>query len=386
MQENAPSRPRPEDFLELVQRTRRGRLKVYLGFAAGVGKTCQMLEEAHQLRKRGVDVVLGFIETHGRPDTERLLEGLEQVPRRVHEYRGVRIEELDLEAILLRRPQVAIVDEVAHTNVPTAKHPKRYQDILELLSAGIHVICAFNIQHLERLHELLERVIGLTVRERVPDAFLRQADQVVNIDLAVEDLMERLSTGKIYPPDKIERALSHFFQEGKLTSLRELALREVAESLERLSTRPGQTSSALPKPSTHARVMVCLSSYSPIGKLLLHRGSRMAGKLNTDWFVVYVELPSENIRLIDAEAQRILLQHIELARDLGAEVVRLQARDAVTALMDFAHAHGVGHVILGRSHQSGWRQRLGLTFAHRMLNEARGVDLHIVSEDAKGVP
>lgn len=386
MSEPSTSRPRPEDFLELVQRTKRGRLKVYLGFAAGVGKTCQMLEEAQQLRKRGVDVVLGFIETHGRVETMRLLEGLEQVPRRIYEYRGVSIEELDLDAILLRRPQVAIIDEVAHTNVPLAKHRKRYQDILELLSAGIHVICAFNIQHLERLHELLERVIGITVRERVPDAFLHQADQVVNLDLTVEDLMERLSAGKIYPPEKIEQALAHFFQAGKLTSLRELALREVAESIERLSSRPGQLPAQVPKSSTYARVMVCLSSHSPIGKLLLHRGSRMAGKLNTDWFVVYVELPEEDLRRIDAEAQRILLQHIELARELGAEVVRLQARDAVSALMDFAHAHGVGHIILGRSQRSWWRQRLGLTFVHRMLQEAHGMDLHIVSEDAKGTP
>jgi len=231
-----PERPRPEDFLELVERTRFGRLKIYLGYAAGVGKTYQMLLEAHTMKKRGVDVVLGYIEPHGREDTIRLIEGLETIPRKKIEYRGIMIEEMDLDAVLARWPQVAIVDEVAHTNVPGSRNARRYQDILELIAAGINVICAFNIQHLESLNDLVERVTGVVVRETVPDTFLRHADQIVTLDLSVEDLLDRLQSGKVYAADKIPRALAHFFRNENLLTLRELVLREVAESLDRRAT------------------------------------------------------------------------------------------------------------------------------------------------------
>ncbi len=369
---------RPEDFLELVQRARRGRLKLYIGFAAGVGKTYQMLEEAHALARRGVDVVLGFIETHGRAETAALIDGLEVVPRTSVEYRGVTVEEMDLDGVLARRPAVAIVDEIAHTNVPGGRNRKRYRDVLELIDAGINVIGAFNIQHLDSLNDLVERVTGVAVRETVPDSFLKQADQVVNLDLAVEDLQERLRSGKIYTEDKVAWALEHFFAQSNLSTLRELALREVAESLERASearTRRDDDSGARP----HGRVMVCMSSYPRHAAVLLHRGSRAAGRLNTDWFVVYVETPGEAPTRIDAEAQRHLLSNIERARELGAEVVRLQARDPVSALMDFARSHGVGHIIIGRSHQPWWRQVLGRSVPLRMVREASGFDLHIVS-------
>src|SRR5262245_59945067 len=259
----AVSRPRPEDFLELVQRARKGRLKLYIGFAAGVGKTYQMLEEAHALKKRGVDVVLGFIETHGRAETQALVEGLEVVPRRWVEYRGVGVEEMDLDAILARKPAVAVVDEIAHTDVPGSRNKKRYQDVLELIEAGINVIGAFNIQHLESLNDLVERVTGVAVRETVPDRFLKQADQVVNLDLAVEDLQERLKAGRIYTPDKIPWALEHFFKEQNLSTLRELALREVAESLERASEAQARREKLEPERTGHGRVMVCMSSYPP---------------------------------------------------------------------------------------------------------------------------
>jgi len=194
----ALDRKRPEDFLELVERAKRGRLKVYIGPAAGVGKTYQMLEEAHALKKRGVDVVLAFIETHGRAETEALVEGLEVIPRRRMEYRGVTVEEMDLDAVLKRHPQVAVVDELAHTNIPGSRNRKRYQDVFELLEAGINVICAFNVQHLESLNDLVKQATDVVVRETIPDSFLKQADQVVNLDLAVEDLIERLRAGKIY--------------------------------------------------------------------------------------------------------------------------------------------------------------------------------------------
>jgi two-component system, OmpR family, sensor histidine kinase KdpD len=373
---------RPEDFLELVQRARRGRLKLYIGFAAGVGKTYQMLEEAHALRKRGVDVVLGFIETHGRAETAELIEGLELVPRRRIEYRGVVVEEMDLDAVLARRPDVAVVDEIAHTNVPGSRNRKRHQDVVELIDAGINVIGAFNIQHLDSLNDLVERVTGVAVRETVPDSFLKQSDQVVNLDLAVEDLQERLRAGKIYTPDKIDWALEHFFKLQNLSTLRELALREVAESLERASearARRDQANGERPGRSVHGRVMVCMSSYPPYASVLLSRGSRMAGRLNTDWFVVYVETPGEAPNRIDAEAQRHLLANIERARELGAEVVRLRARDPVPAIIDFARSHGVGSILIGRSHQPWWRQILGRSVPLRLVREASGFDLHIVA-------
>src|SRR5712692_1221609 len=372
-------RARPEDFLELVERAKRGRLKVYIGPAAGVGKTYQMLEEAHALKKRGVDVILAFIETHGRAETEALLEGLESIPRRRFEYRGVVVEEMDLDAVLARRPQVAIVDELAHTNVPGSRNKKRYQDVLELLEAGINVICAMNVQHLENLNDLVKQATDVVVRETVPDSFLKQADQVVNLDLAVEDLLERLRAGKIYSHEKIPWAIAHFFKPENLSILREVALREVAENVDRSVLARSSANEALRKPVVSERVMVCLSSYPPHGATLLRRGSRMAGRLNTDWFVVYVETPQEAPINIDAEAQRHLLANIERARELGAEVVRLQATDPVPAIIDFARSHGVGTIILGRSHQPWWRQVLGRSVPLRLVKEADGLDLHIVS-------
>ncbi|MFL5421387.1 MAG: histidine kinase, partial [Myxococcales bacterium] len=228
-----PGSKRAEDFLELVERARRGRLKLYVGFAAGVGKTYRMLQEAHELRKRGVDVVVAFVEPHGRAETIALVEGLEVVPRRRIDYRGVPVEEMDLEAVLARRPQVAVVDEIPHTNIPGSRNRKRWQDVLGLLDAGINVIGALNVQHLESLNGLIERATGVVVRETVPDSFLKQADQVVNLDLSVEDLIDRLRAGKIYAAEKVTAALENFFQPQNLATLRELSLREVAESLER---------------------------------------------------------------------------------------------------------------------------------------------------------
>ena len=372
-------RPRAEDFLELVERAKRGRLKVYIGAAAGVGKTYQMLEEAHDLKKRSIDVVLAFIETHSRAETAALIEGLEIIPRRRFEYRGVMVEEMDLDAALARRPQVAIVDELAHTNVPGGRHKKRYQDVLALLDAGINVICAFNVQHLESLNDLVKQTTGVTVRETVPDIFLKQADQVVNLDLAAEDLLDRLRAGKIYSPDKVSWALQHFFKPENLSTLREIALREVAESIDRTVSAQMAANDATRKVVASERVMVCLASYSPHGMTLLRRGSRMAGRLNTDWFVVYVETPQEALLRIDAEAQRHLLENEQKARELGAEVVRLQAKDPVPVLLEFAHTHGVAHIIVGRSRQPWWRQLLGWSVALRLAKEAEGFDLHIVS-------
>jgi two-component system sensor histidine kinase KdpD len=380
-------RSRAEDFLELVERSKHGRLKLYLGFAAGVGKTYRMVEEATALKKRGVDVVLAFIESHGRSETEALVQvsGVERIQRRVETYRGVSVEDMDLNAVLARRPQVAVVDELAHTNVPGSRHPKRYQDVLELLDAGINVIGAFNIQHLDSLNALVQRATGVSVRETIPDGFLAQADQVVNLDLAVEDLHERLRSGKIYASDKIEWALQGFFKPENLATLRELSLREVAETLDRRSIALSPSAQlSLPGGSGKGRVMVCLSSAPPRALTLLQTGSRMAGRLNTDWFVVYVETPSEAPDRIESEAQRHLLSNIDKARELGAEVVRLRSKDAVAALLDFARSHGVGHIIVGRSTQPAWQRWLKPSIVQQLVNEAAGFDLHIVSFRGEG--
>ena len=373
-------RKRPEDFLELVERAKRGRLKVYIGSAAGVGKTYQMLEEAHALKKRGVDVVLAFVEPHDRLDTAALIEGLEVIPRAHVEYRGVVVEEMDLDAVLKRRPQVAVVDELAHTNAPFCRNKKRYQDVLELLEAGINVICAFNVQHLESLNEMVKHVTGVHVRVTVPDSILKRADQVVDIDLAVEDLIDRLRAGKIYAPDKVSWALENFFQPEKLTVLREIALREVAESVDRTVAARTGNDHAGRWAAASERVMVCLPARPPpYGVLLLRQGSRLAGGLNTDWFVVHVERKSEAGHRIDASLQRYLLDDEQRARDLGAEVVRLRSEKPVEALLDFAHGHGVRHIVVGRSHKPWWRRLLGQTPVFKLVTEAAGFDLHIVS-------
>ncbi|MGA9522323.1 MAG: universal stress protein [Myxococcaceae bacterium] len=380
-----PPRSRAEDFLELVERGRRGRLKLYIGFAAGVGKTWRMLEECHALRARGVDAVVAFVETHGRAETAALIEGLEVVPRKEYTYRGISVEEMDVDAVLARRPAVAVVDELAHTNVPLARNRKRYQDVEELLAAGINVIGAFNVQHLESLNDLVERTTGVRVRETIPDSFLKDADQVVNLDLAVEDLHDRLRAGKIYTPDKVESALRSFFKAENLATLRELALREVAESLDRaaLAATPQAQEEERGSRGTGERIMVCMSSYPPRAASLLRHGSRMAGRLSTDWFVVYVQTPKEAPNRIDSVAQRHLLENIERARELGAEVVRLQAGNPVEALLAFARSHGVGLMLIGRSHQPAWKQRLGLSTDLRLLREAEGIDVQVVSFEEK---
>ena len=370
-------RPSAQDFLELVERSKRGRLKLYLGFAAGVGKTWRMLEEAHALKRRGVDVVAGLVETHGRAETAELIGELEVVPRRRIEYRGVVVEEMDLEGVLRRNPAVAVVDEIPHTNVPGSKNRKRYQDVLDLLGAGVNVIGALNVQHLESLNDLIARNTGVTVRETVPDSFLEQADQVVNLDLAVEDLVERLKAGKIYPQDKIPWALEHFFRDANLATLRELSLREVAESLDRSAAQ--RVPVGAPAQRASSRVMVALSSNPPHALALLRRGSRMAGRLNTDWYVVYVETPREAPEKIDSEAQRHLLGNIDKARELGAEVVRLKSDDPAAALLEFARTHRVGDVIIGRTQLPWWRRLVGRSVLEQLVRDGEGLDLHIVS-------
>lgn len=373
----------PESFLDLVEKSRIGKLKLYLGFAPGVGKTCQILLEAHALRKRGVDVVLGFIETHDRAETARFIGDLETIPRQRVEYRGITVEELDRDAVLKRQPQIVVVDEIPHTNPPGFHNRRRYQDVLDFLEAGINVICAFNIQHLESLKNVVEKIVGTSIRETVPDTFLHRADQIVTLDLPVEDLLERLKAGKIYATDKVAWAMEHFFKDSHLNSLRELVLREIAEALERRDTHAPANTSGPGNGRVGGRIMVCIASLSPRAGILLRKGARLAGKLNRHWFVVYVETPSESPADMSSEAQRILAENMEKARELGAEIVRIKAEDSVTALIDFARSHGVGHIIVGRSEQPTWKQWLGLSPMHRLLNQASGLDVHVVSYEAE---
>ena len=280
-------------FLRLIRRSQRGKLKIYLGYGAGVGKTWQMLREGHRLKKEGVDVVVGLVETHGRKETAELIEGLEVIPRRQVQYRGITIEEMDLEAVLARRPEVALVDELAHTNVPGSKNPKRYQDVENLLAAGLHVISTLNIQHLESLYDIVETRIGVKVHERIPDSVLAEADEIVNVDLAPEDLLRRLREGKIYPQERVSTALENFFKRGNLDQLRELTLRELASQIDlKHRTETEEEHDTVPD-----QVMVCLSSRGPNTAVLLRYGSRLAGRLNTNWYAVYVQTPGRNQRL-----------------------------------------------------------------------------------------
>jgi len=374
-----PAPTESQDFIELVERAKRGKLKLYIGFAAGVGKTFRMLEEARSLRQRGVDVIVGLVETHGRPETEALLDGLEVVPRRKEQYRGIVVDDLDVNAVLARKPTVVLVDEIAHTNIPGSKNRKRHEDVVELLDAGVNVIGAMNVQHLDSLKSLVQRATGVVVRESVPDRFLTQAAQIVNVDLSVEDLLERLQAGKVYAPESVTGALENFFRDDNLAVLRELALREVARRVEKSIEHHPRVASLHPLAPDRGRVMVCVSSYPLRAMTLLRRGARAAGRLHTDWFAVYVETPGEAPELIDLEAQRHLLANFDLARELGAEIVRLKARDPVAAILDFARSHGIGLIIVGRSGRPWYRRVLGRSIPSRLLQEGSEFDIHFVA-------
>jgi two-component system sensor histidine kinase KdpD len=348
----ADHRPTADALLARIKEKDRARLRIYIGAAPGVGKTYEMLQEAHALRARGLDVVIGYVETYGRRDTEAQLKDLETVARRKVEHRGVTLDEMDADAIIRRHPQICIVDELAHTNVPGSRHDKRYEDVLDLLDAGIHVMTAVNIQHLETLNDAVARATGVRVRETIPDTFLDRADEVINVDVTVEELRNRLREGKIYRPEKVEQALSNFFRKGNLSTLRELALRavadEVGEKAASYRAREGLEPALIPE-----RVMVCMSS-NALAPRVIRTGSRIAGRLGSRWYAVYVETPSERghrINLRDAEA---LQQNIRLAETLGATVVRVKANKPADGLIAFAQREGVTHVIFGQSARTRW--------------------------------
>jgi two-component system, OmpR family, sensor histidine kinase KdpD len=375
------TRPSPESLLAKLKEGERASLRVYIGAAPGVGKTYQMLEDAQLLKKQGVDIVIAVIETHGRSDTAALIEGLEIVPMRRIEYRGVILEETDVDAVIRRKPAVAIVDELAHTNVPGSRHNKRYEDVYDLLNAGISVITAVNVQHIESLNDAVARTTGVRVRETIPDYVLRRADEVINVDVSVDMLRTRLRQGKIYSVEKIEQSLNNFFRKGNLSALRELSLRQVAEDQAGKShdyrEREGLENAVIPE-----TVMVCMASRGSARKLL-RTGSRIAGRLSTDWFAVYVETPNEELGRIKPADYAALMENIRLAEELGAKVVKLKARRVADALIDFARREGITHVIFGQSSRSRWDILLHGSVINRFLAEVKDATVHVVPLESK---
>jgi two-component system sensor histidine kinase KdpD len=376
----ASVRPAPDRLLERLRDRERARLRIYIGAAPGVGKTYEMLRDAHALRERGLDVVIGFVETYGRCDTEEQIRDLEIVPRSRIPYRGVEMEEMDVDAILRRKPAVVVVDELAHSNVQGSRHVKRYQDVLQILDAGIHVMTAVNIQHLETLNDAVARVTGVRVRETVPDTFLDRADEVINVDVTVEELRNRLREGKIYGPEKVEQALSNFFRKGNLSTLRELALRavadEVSEKAASYRTREGLEPACIPE-----RVMVCMSSNLEAPRVI-RNGARIAGRLGARWYAVYVETPKEQPGRISPRDRDALAKNVELAESLGATVVRVRANRPADGLIEFARREGITHVIFGQSQRSRWEILLrGLTL-DRFLREVPDAAVQVVPVEA----
>ncbi|MDX2040203.1 MAG: universal stress protein [Acidobacteriota bacterium] len=376
MTDNGDKRISAEVILARLNEANQARLRVYIGAAAGVGKTFQMLEEAHLLKKQGVDVIVAAIETHGRADTEAMIGDLEITPLRRIEYRGVTLEEMDVETVITRKPAVVIVDELAHTNVPGLKNRKRYEDVLDLLAAGISVITAVNVQHIESLNDAVARTTGVRVRETIPDSFLQRADEVVNVDVSVETLRTRLRQGKIYGVEKIEQSLNNFFRKGNLSALRELALRQVAEDQAAKShnyrEREGLEQAVIPE-----KVMVCITSRGNTKKLL-RVGSRIAGRLASDWFAVYVESPREEPGRIAPKDYNRLMENVRFAEELGAQFVRLKSSRVADALIDFAHREGVTHVIFGQSARSRLDILLRGSVINRFLDEVRDANVQVV--------
>jgi two-component system sensor histidine kinase KdpD len=370
------SRPTGEQVLATLQTAQRPRLRIYIGAAPGVGKTYSMIDDAHAFRREGVDVVIGFVETHGRADTEARISDLEVIPRRRLEYRGVTLEEMDLDAILARKPALCVVDELAHTNAPGSRHEKRYQDVEEMLDAGIGVMTAVNIQHLETLNDAVSRVTGVRVRETVPDRFLDRADEVLNVDVTVDELQSRLRQGKVYKPEKVEQALANFFRETNISTLRELALRAVADEIgEKAASRrqrEGLEPALIPE-----RVMVCMSS-SVDAPRVLRAGARIAGRLGARWYAVYVETPREAPGRISPTDRDALQRNIALAEELGATLVRVKADKPGDGLIAFAKREGITHVVFGQTARTRWEILVKGSTLNRFLQEVGDAAVQVV--------
>ena len=332
-----------QHFLDLIKKSRRGKFKVYIGMIAGVGKSYRMLQEAHDLLDNGVDVQIGYIETHGRAGTEALIEGLPLIPRRKIFYKGKELEEMDLETIIRIHPEIVIVDELAHTNVEGSLNEKRWQDVLTLLDEGINVISAINIQHIESVNEEVQDICGIEIKERVPDSVLQEADEVVNVDLTAEELITRLKAGKIYRPDKIQVALNNFFKTENILQLRELALKEVALRVEKKVENEVVMSMGV----RHEKFMACISSHEKTPRRIIRKAARLATRYNTTFVALYVQTPRESMDRIDLASQRHLLNHFKLVAELGGEVVQVQSKDVLGSIVRTCRERQITTICMG---------------------------------------
>jgi two-component system sensor histidine kinase KdpD len=379
-------RPTAEEMLDRVRRQAgagaRGRHRIYVGIAPGVGKTYTALEELHRRKQRGTDAVIGFIESHGRQPVVELAESLELVPRKQIQYRGVTVEEMDTEAVVRRQPAVALVDELAHTNVSGSVREKRWQDVEDILDAGITVISTLNIQHLESLADIVESVTGAHVRERLPDRVVDEADEVELIDISPQALRQRLRHGDIYPPERAERALDAFFREGNLMALREMALRKMAQVCELDLEEYMQQHGIDAAWSAGERVMVCVDE-QPQAQNLVRRGWQMANRYHTELLAVFVE--SSGWGTATPERKRALEENLRFAEDLGAEPIRIQGSDVARALMQVAHDKNVGSIVIGHSRHGRLHEFLHGSIVQNLLRLAGDVDVHVVADrDERG--
>lgn len=366
--------PNAQHFLDLIKKSRRGKFKIYIGMSAGVGKTYRMLQEAHALLRNGIDVKIGYIETHNREETHELLKGLPVIPRRKLFYKGKELEELDVQAVISLRPEIVIVDELAHTNIDGSKNDKRWQDVLEILEAGINVISAVNIQHIESLNDEIKEITGIEVKERIPDSLLAMADEVVNIDLTADELITRLKEGKIYKQDKIQTALSNFFKADHILQLRELALKEVASQVER------KVESEIPKQAVSRRekLLACISSNEVTARHVIRKTARLASYYNSKWFLLYVQTPSENQDKIPLDKQRHLINNFKLATQMGAEIIRVQNANISEAIIQVAEQREITTICIGKPHFTLLRVILVTNLFNNLLKKLTASDIDLV--------
>ncbi|MCX8534189.1 sensor protein KdpD [Chryseobacterium luquanense] len=371
------SRKSAEEFLHLINSSKRGKLKIYIGMSAGVGKTYRMLQEAHVLLQNGIDVKIGYVETHNRKETHDLLEGLPIIPRRKLFYKGKELEELDVPAIIVLRPEIVIIDELAHTNIEGSKNKKRWQDVFEILDAGINVISAVNIQHLESLNDEVKAVTGIEVAERIPDTVLASADEVVNIDLTADELILRLKEGKIYDQSKIPSALNNFFKNENILQLRELALKEVASQV----TRKVETEVVTGKTLKKERFLACISSNETTAKNVIRKTARLASYYNSQWFLLYVQVPRESADRIALNKQRHLINNFRLATELGAEIIKIQSKNIAMTIMEQCEERNITTMCIGKPHLDIWRIILATDTFNSLLKRLskQNVDLVILS-------
>jgi two-component system sensor histidine kinase KdpD len=361
-------------FLNLIRKSKRGRFKIYIGMSAGVGKTYRMLQEAHSLLRNHVDVKIGYVETHQRAETDALVVNLPIIQRRRAFYKGKELEEMDLQAILNSRPEIVIVDELAHSNMEGSKNEKRWQDVLEILDAGINVISAVNIQHIESLNKVIQQITGIEVRERVPDRILQIADEVVNIDLTADELITRLQEGKIYHPSKIKTALNNFFQADKILQLRELALKEVASQVERKVDAEVTINGKI----RHERFLACISSNHDTARMIIRKTARLAGYYNSKWYVLYVQTNREDANRIKLSVQRHLINNFRMATEMGAEVIQIKDNRIPAQIARVAEEKGITTVCIGKPHVSLWQVIVKTNAFNQLLNRLSNSDIDLV--------